>query len=79
MQSRQRMYLEPPIFSQLTEQHRDMLDAILAGDAERARKAVTHHLGFVHSTIKRLDEDVARQARVTRLPDIDDNPRENES
>jgi len=56
-----------------------MLDAILAGDAERARKAVTHHLGFVHSTIKRLDEDVARQARVTRLPDIDDNPRENES
>ena len=79
MQSRQRIYLEPPIFSQLTEQHRDMLDAILAGDAERARKAVTHHLGFVHSTIKRLDEDVARQARVTRLPDIDDNPRENES
>lgn len=69
MESRQRMYLQPPIFSQLTEQHRDMLEAILAGDAEQARKAVMQHLGFVHSTIKQLDEDVARQARVTRLPD----------
>ena len=27
------------------------------------------HLGFVHTTIKRFDEDLARQARITRLPD----------
>ncbi|MEN3752897.1 transcriptional regulator LldR [Mangrovibacter yixingensis] len=80
MQSRQRMYTHPPIFAQLTEQHQMMLDAILQGDAEAARKAATHHLGFVHTTIKRLDEDEARQARVTRLPDSDtDYPRENEA
>ncbi len=68
-QSRQRMYTHTPIFAQLTEQHREMLDAILAGDAERARNAATQHLGFVHTTIKKLDEDEARQARATRLPD----------
>ncbi|XPE57699.1 hypothetical protein ACNKHQ_21010 [Shigella flexneri] len=27
------------------------------------------HLGFVHTTIKRFDEDLACQAWITRLPD----------
>ena len=66
-QSRQRMYLVPPVFAQLTEQHEAVLNAILAGDAEAARKAMMAHLGFVHTTIKRFDEDQARQARITRL------------
>ena len=63
-QSRQRMYLVPPVFARLTEQH-----AIVAGDAEGSRQAMMAHLGFVHTTIKRFDEDLARQARITRLPD----------
>ncbi len=67
-QSRQRMYLVPPVFSQLTEQHLAVLDAIVAGDADGARKAMMAHLSFVHTTIKRFDEDQARQARITRLP-----------
>lgn len=67
-QSRQRMYLVPPVFAKLTEQHQAVLDAILAGDAEAARQAMMAHLGFVHTTIKRFDEDQARQARITRLP-----------
>ena len=68
-QSRQRMYLVPPVFARLTEQHQAILDAIVAGDAEGARQAMMAHLGFVHTTIKRFDEDLARQARITRLPD----------
>lgn len=67
-QSRQRMYLVPPVFSQLTEQHQAVLDAIIAGDADGARKAMMAHLSFVHTTIKQFDEDQARQARITRLP-----------
>ncbi|ETJ25665.1 MAG: hypothetical protein Q609_ECAC01086G0001, partial [Escherichia coli DORA_A_5_14_21] len=35
--SRQRMYLVPPVFSQLTEQHQAVIDAIFAGDADGAR------------------------------------------
>jgi GntR family L-lactate dehydrogenase operon transcriptional regulator len=77
-QSRQRMYLVPPVFSQLTAQHQAVLDAIVAGDADGARKAMMAHLGFVHTTIKRFDEDQARQARITRLPgDPGENSREN--
>jgi GntR family L-lactate dehydrogenase operon transcriptional regulator len=71
-QSRQRMYLVPPVFAKLTEQHQSVLDAIFAGDAEGARQAMMAHLGFVHTTIKRFDEDQARQARITRLPDDPD-------
>ncbi|AWS94663.1 MULTISPECIES: transcriptional regulator LldR [Citrobacter] len=77
-QSRQRMYLVPPVFSQLTEQHQAVLDAIVAADADGARKAMMAHLSFVHTTIKQFDEDQARQARITRLPgDPGENSREN--
>ncbi|MDU7733025.1 MAG: transcriptional regulator LldR [Citrobacter freundii] len=77
-QSRQRMYLVPPVFSQLTAQHQAVLDAIVSGDADGARKAMMAHLSFVHTTIKRFDEDQARQARITRLPgDPGENSREN--
>ncbi|AJQ98277.1 MULTISPECIES: transcriptional regulator LldR [Hafnia] len=73
MHSRQRMYTAPTIFARLTEQHRELLQAILAGDPDRASKAAKAHLGFVHSTIKNLHEDEARQARITRLPDEETN------
>ncbi|EIC85085.1 transcriptional regulator LldR [Serratia sp. M24T3] len=67
-QSRQRMYSQQTIFARLTEQHRALLEAILDGDAVRAREAAMEHISFVHSTLKTLDEDEARQARITRLP-----------
>ncbi len=38
-QSRQRMYQVPPVFARLTEQHREaVMEAIVAGDAEAARR-----------------------------------------
>ncbi|MFI9885806.1 FCD domain-containing protein, partial [Escherichia coli] len=75
--SRQRMYLVPPVFSQLTEQHQAVIDAIFAGDADGARKAMMAHLSFVHTTMKRFDEDQARHARITRLPgEHNEHPRE---
>ncbi|EMX8505539.1 transcriptional regulator LldR [Salmonella enterica] len=79
-QSRQRMYLVPPVFSKLTEQHQTVMDVILDGNAEGARKAMMAHLSFVHTTIKRFDEDQARQARITRLAgDHNEMTRENKS
>lgn len=50
MHSRQRMYTVPAIFSGLAEQHNELLQAILAGDPERAKRAVKTHLEFVHTT-----------------------------
>lgn len=69
LHSRQHMYTTPVIFAQLTEQHNELLQAILAADPERARRAAQLHLGFVHSTHKTQQEDEARKARLTRLPD----------
>lgn len=76
-QSRQRMYQVPPVFARLTEQHRAVMEAIVAGDAEAARRAMMGHLGFVHATIKRFDEDQPA-ARITRPPgDHNENSVEN--
>ena len=66
-QSRQRMYQVPPVFTQLTGQHREIMDAIFAGDAQRARDAMMAHLNFVHTTIRQFDEDQACTARITPL------------
>ena len=66
--SRQRMYTQPVIFHRLNQQHQALFEAIIAGDAEAARQAAMDHLGFVHTTLKALHEDEARQARITRLP-----------
>ncbi|MTD27678.1 transcriptional regulator LldR [Erwinia sorbitola] len=69
--SRQRMYTVPTIFARLTEQHEELLLAILAGDPQRASCAARDHMGFVLTTLKTLHENEARQQRSTRLPDED--------
>ncbi|MCE0488997.1 transcriptional regulator LldR [Pantoea sp. Mb-10] len=78
LHSRQRMYTQPVIFNRLNEQHQALFDAVMAGEAEAARQAAMDHLGFVHTTLKSLHEDEARQARITRLPgQIKENRKEN--
>ncbi len=67
-QSREKLYTSPRTFSPLSDQHREMMDAVLAGDPERARAAAHAHLEFVHTTLRVLDEDDARRARASRLP-----------
>lgn len=67
-QSRQRMYTHPAHFASLTEQHQALLTAILAGDAPAARQAAIAHLESVHQTLKALQEEDARQARIGRFP-----------
>ncbi len=67
-QSREKLYLSPRTFEPLSVQHRDMMDAVLAGDPERARAAAHAHLEFVHTSLRTLDDDEARRARASRLP-----------
>lgn len=67
-QSRQRIFSQPAVFSQLAEQHQRLHDAILAGEADAARLAAIEHLKFVHTTLKALDEEESRLARSLRLP-----------
>lgn len=67
-QNREKLYTSPRTFAPLSVQHREMMDAVLAGDAERARAAAQDHLEFVHSSLRGIDEDEARRARASRLP-----------
>jgi len=73
-QSRERLYTSPRTFSPLSEQHREMMDAVLAGDPQRARAAALSHLEFVHTTLRTLDENEARRARASRLPSATADP-----
>lgn len=67
-ENRQRMYLIQHTQDQLTAQHQALMEAILRGDAETARATVWRHIEFVHGSVRGLDEDEARRARVSRLP-----------
>lgn len=44
------------------------MEAIVAGDAEAARQAMMGHLGFVHATIKRFDEDQPARRELPACP-----------
>ncbi len=67
-QNREKLYTSPRTFEPLSVQHREMMEAVLAGDPERARNAAQDHLEFVHSSLRTIDEDEARRARASRLP-----------
>ena len=73
-QSREKLYLSPRTFEPLSVQHRAMMDAIFAGDPERARDATHTHLEFVHTSLRALEENEARRARASRLPSVPTAP-----
>lgn len=67
-QNREKLYTLPKVFEPLSAQHRELLEAIVAGDAERARRSAHVHIDFVYTSLKSIDEDEARRARSFRLP-----------
>ena len=74
-QNLEKLYLLPRVFEPLSAQHRELMDAIVAGDAARARAAAYVHIDFVHTSLKSIDEDEARKARAFRsLPEKAQTP-----
>jgi len=71
-QSRQKIYAVPLTFDALSVQHRSIMDRILAGDADGARDAADVHLAFVRDTVRRVEEDLARDARAAAARDVGD-------
>lgn len=72
--NRDRLFTMPGTFDPLAGQHREVMSAILAGDAERARQAMHRHLDYVHHTLRAIDDDVERRARFARLASTADTP-----
>lgn len=76
MHNRNTMFMlaTPEAIDDLTVQHASLLEAIVQGDAAGAREAVQEHLGFVRDTVRRYDDDAARQQRYHSLPDAIRSP-----
>jgi DNA-binding FadR family transcriptional regulator len=61
-----KLYTLPRVFEPLKEQHRELMEAVVASDPERARKAGQEHLAFVEDSLKSIDADEARKVRSLR-------------
>lgn len=64
---RRKVYSEAHRFDQLQDQHFKVMAAIERQDPEAARQAVCGHIEFVIQQVRKIDEDEARQQRMSRL------------
>ncbi|WP_235513579.1 FCD domain-containing protein [Sphingomonas sp. Leaf11] len=62
-QSREKIYAVPRTFEALSAQHRAIMERIVAGDADGARDAADVHLEFVRTTVRQVEDDLARTER----------------
>jgi len=67
-QSLARLYTVPHTAERLLDQHARLRDAIVAGDADAARRASDDHLAFVARTVRAIDDDAARRGRAAAIP-----------
>lgn len=58
-----KLYTLPRVFEPLSTQHRELMEAVVNGEPEAARKAAQQHLVFVEDSIKDIDADEARKQR----------------
>lgn len=66
--SLEKLYTRPKIFQTLLRQHQALLNAIIARQPDQARKAALLHLDFVTATLRQIEDDNARQLRLSSLP-----------
>lgn len=58
-----KLYTIPHVFEPLSEQHRELMEAVINGEPARARQAAQKHLVFVEDSLKQIDEEEARKVR----------------
>ncbi len=56
-----KLYTLPRVFEPLSRQHERLMNAIVEGDPERARKAAQEHLIFVDETLQQIDREEVRK------------------
>lgn len=69
-QSVQKLYINPGMFESLYQQHKALMDAILAGKPEEARQAAQNHMESVGHILRQIGEDEARHSRSQRMRDL---------
>lgn len=66
--SLEKLYTRPKTFKTISRQHHALLNAIIAGQPDQARKATLLHLDFVTATLRQIEDDNARQHRLSSSP-----------
>lgn len=66
--SLEKLYTRPKTFQTLSRQHHALLDAIITKQPDQARKAALLHLDFVTATLRQIEDDNARQLRLSSFP-----------
>lgn len=61
-----KLYTRPEVFESLSTQHEDLMNAVLEGKPEEARKAAQAHLVFVEESLQGIDQEQARRERFLR-------------
>lgn len=61
-----KLYTVPRVFEPLSNQHRELMEAVIAGDPEKARLAAQNHLAFVEDSLKDIDSEEQRKTRSLR-------------
>lgn len=72
--SLEKLYTRPKTFQTLTRQHQALLNAIITGQPDQARKAALLHLDFVAATLRQIEDDDARRLRLSPSPLRPGNP-----
>ena len=68
-QNRREMFVhkDPKVLERLTQQHHDLMQAILQGEPEQAQAVIGTHLAFVHEKLTEADAEDARLQRLGRF------------
>lgn len=68
-QNRQLMFVhdDPKVLERLTQQHHDLMQAVISGEPEQAKTVIGAHLAFVHEKLTQGDADAARLKRLGRF------------
>lgn len=71
-QNRREMFVhkDPKVLARLTEQHYNLMQAILSGEPEQAKAVIGEHLTFVHEKLLEADANDARLQRIGRFSSI---------
>lgn len=65
-----KLYTIPRVVEPLNQQHRQLMEAVLAGEPEKARLAAQEHLVFVEESLQEIDKEQARHERFLRQASI---------
>lgn len=70
-----KLYTIPRVFEPLSEQHETLMEAVVKGDPEAARRAAQTHLVFVEESLQDIDQEQERHKRFLRQASLL-NPKE---